>query len=177
MEKLRKKWDDKMAQYIAEIEAVEQANKPEKEKGKKGGSPQDKQNKGKKEKKKGKERKGKKEKKKKDSNKEGKIAKDTISIDRVIFLNFLSTFRKSLSVKQIQLLPVWIVKRILSYLDKKTLDICKKVNDYWKYLVNDYLKEIATRAKLDKEIKRIEVSLKIQKVLSAIILFLGNIYT
>lgn len=63
----------------------------------------------------------------------------------------------SFSLIQIQLLPVWIIKKILSYLDKKTLETCKKVNEYWKYIIADYLKEIATRAKLDKEIENIEV--------------------
>lgn len=82
----------------------------------------------------------------------------------VIFFFFL--------FKQIQLLPVWIVKKILSYLDKKTLDTCKKVNEYWKYVIADYLKEIATRAQLNKEIEAIEVQItKKKRNISNIIFF------
>lgn len=50
------------------------------------------------------------------------------------------------------------MKKIFSYLDKKTLNKAKTVNEYWKYVITDYLKEVATRKKLDKEIEKIEVS-------------------
>lgn len=52
---------------------------------------------------------------------------------------------------------MWIIKKILSYLDGKTLKTCKKVNEYWKYVVTDYLKETVLRTKLNKEIEDFKV--------------------
>ncbi|CAH1115993.1 unnamed protein product [Phaedon cochleariae] len=49
----------------------------------------------------------------------------------------------------IQLLPIWVVKKIFRYLDEKTLISLKKVNNYWSFTVQELLKEIKAREHLD----------------------------
>lgn len=53
-------------------------------------------------------------------------------------------------IDMLQLLPVWIVKKILSYLEVHELQAVKKVNDYWCYVVEEMLKEMKSRQDLNK---------------------------
>ncbi|KAF2900750.1 hypothetical protein ILUMI_05434 [Ignelater luminosus] len=68
------------------------------------------------------------------------------------------------TVDQIQLLPVWIVKKIFSYLDAKTLKKIKSVNKYWAYAVTDLQKEQKARKTLDKFIRKMEESIDLSCV-------------
>lgn len=51
---------------------------------------------------------------------------------------------------KLQMLPIWIMKYILSMLDKKTLNNAKNVNSYWKTVVQSLLDERKARNKIDK---------------------------
>ncbi|XP_017782643.1 PREDICTED: uncharacterized protein LOC108566984 [Nicrophorus vespilloides] len=139
VQKKQKEWADLMMKYRKEVEA-KVGKGAAKEKGKKG-------KKGKKEKKgkKGKKEKvGKKSKKsKKSKSKKGKKEKNTSDIDYV------------------QVMPINVVKKILSFLDKKTLGIVSKVNEYWKYAVSSLNEDMKARKMLDKlmETHRVETRL------------------
>lgn len=69
----------------------------------------------------------------------------------------ITTYKRN-KLFQIQLLPIWIVKKIFSYLDAKTLKKIKSVNKYWEYAVTDLQKEQKAKKNLDKFIRKMEVS-------------------
>ncbi|XP_044759730.1 uncharacterized protein LOC123317323 isoform X2 [Coccinella septempunctata] len=56
----------------------------------------------------------------------------------------------------VQFLPVWNVKKIFSYLDEKTLQNLKNVNNYWATISKEVLAEIKARENLDATIKKTE---------------------
>lgn len=58
---------------------------------------------------------------------------------------------------QLQTLPIWVVKNIFSYLDKKTLKRIKDVNSYWAYVVDALIADQKIRKYIDKHIKQSEV--------------------
>lgn len=60
---------------------------------------------------------------------------------------------------QVQLLPSWIGKRILSYLPQSELAQCAHVNSYWAYLVEELRAELAARSKIAVDIEKLQVSL------------------
>lgn len=64
----------------------------------------------------------------------------------------------------IQLLPVWVVKRIFSYLDDKTLAQIKKVNEYWSYIVENLKSDNKARKSLDNKLDKINVTSNIFSV-------------
>lgn len=51
---------------------------------------------------------------------------------------------------QIQLLPIWINRRIISLLDPKTMKIAKKVNKYWNKLVKSVEAEMQLNIQIEK---------------------------
>lgn len=144
--RLRKEWDEMVGKYKSEVEGKMKnkgmkKEKKEKKKGKKGsGSGKDKNKKT-----------GKKGKKGKGKGKQGE--KEEIDWVWFLFSRFEAYF-----FLQIQLLPIWVVKNIFSYLDKKTLQKIKKVNHYWDFVATDMLKEIAMRKSLNNTIKKMEVT-------------------
>ncbi|RZC36012.1 uncharacterized protein BDFB_013602, partial [Asbolus verrucosus] len=60
--------------------------------------------------------------------------------------------------KEIQLLPIGIVKMIFSYLDKKSLKKAKKVDEYWKWVITDLTKELKLKKLLNKTKKKMKES-------------------
>ncbi|XP_018332560.1 uncharacterized protein LOC108742049 isoform X2 [Agrilus planipennis] len=56
----------------------------------------------------------------------------------------------------IQMLPVWVVKKIFGYLDTKTLRKIRTVNKYWDYVIGELLKEKASRKTLNKAISKMQ---------------------
>nr|CAH7768308.1 unnamed protein product [Callosobruchus chinensis] len=66
---------------------------------------------------------------------------------------------KITEIDVIQLIPIWIVKNIFSFLDAKSLQSCKKVNKYWGYVVQDMMKEEKTRQQLNKQLESIKQSI------------------
>ncbi|KAK9883253.1 hypothetical protein WA026_001441 [Henosepilachna vigintioctopunctata] len=60
----------------------------------------------------------------------------------------------------IQLLPVWTVKKIFSYLDKKVLQSLKNVNSYWSIISKEVLAEQKMRTQLDSIIKKSKENLE-----------------
>ncbi|XP_071050368.1 uncharacterized protein PF3D7_1225600-like [Onthophagus taurus] len=59
-------------------------------------------------------------------------------------------------VDQIQMLPIWVVKKIFSYLDKKTLKKVRTVNVYWTYIVDDLAKDKKTMKPVQKILKKMK---------------------
>nr|CAI5869670.1 unnamed protein product [Callosobruchus analis] len=59
----------------------------------------------------------------------------------------------------IQLIPIWIVKNIFSFLDAKSFQNCKKVNKYWGYVVQDMMKEAKARQQINKQLASIKQSI------------------
>lgn len=78
-------------------------------------------------------------------------------VDIVIFHSVVICFELSIILFQLQLLPVWIIKKIFCYLDLKTLKKIKTVNSYWAYVIEDLFKEFTCRKYIDKQIKKAEV--------------------
>ncbi|VEN39127.1 unnamed protein product, partial [Callosobruchus maculatus] len=64
----------------------------------------------------------------------------------------------------IQLMPIWIVKKIFGFLDAKSLRACKKVNKYWSCVVKELLKEEKARKKLNTQLEAIEKAIGTQKI-------------
>ena len=92
-----------------------------------------------------------KDKKKKNKKKEDEDQMDWVCIkEATIATNLLL---------QVQLMPIWIVKKIFSYLDKKTLAKAKKVNAYWKWAIEELAKDKKVRKMLDKSNKKLKVVL------------------
>lgn len=54
----------------------------------------------------------------------------------------------------VQMLPIWIVKKIFNYLDLKTLQSLKKVNPYWAYVCDSVIKDRQARTLLDQTIEK-----------------------
>lgn len=54
-------------------------------------------------------------------------------------------------------MPIYIVKKIFSYLDNKTLKKAQKVNEYWKWAIGDYLKDKKMRKSMNKTNKKLKV--------------------
>ncbi|GJQ82267.1 hypothetical protein Trydic_g19466 [Trypoxylus dichotomus] len=67
---------------------------------------------------------------------------------------------KSPVIDQIQMLPVWIVKKIFNYLDQDTLKKIRSVNIYWAFVVDDLLQERTCRKSINSMIKSMEEKLK-----------------
>lgn len=59
---------------------------------------------------------------------------------------------------KLQVLPVWIVKKIFNYLDAKTLKKIKNVNSYWAYIVMEIAEEKKAMKFINKHIKKSEVT-------------------
>ncbi|CAH1376589.1 unnamed protein product [Tenebrio molitor] len=123
--KLEKLWNETMVHFRKEVEKHQPKTKKEKDHAKKG----KKKKKGSKTKSTGKSKKGKKKGKKGKKKKKGK---------------------KRQPVDWIQIMPIWLVKKIFSYLDKKSLARAKKVNEFWKWAVTELLKDRKARKLLDK---------------------------
>ncbi|KAJ8957442.1 hypothetical protein NQ318_004922 [Aromia moschata] len=71
-------------------------------------------------------------------------------------------------VDRIQSLPVWIIKKILGYLDQKNLKKLKVVNSYWTYIIQDLIIDIKMRKKLDKTIEKIKSQIDPAKLEEAV---------
>lgn len=65
----------------------------------------------------------------------------------------------NINVLQIQLLPIWIVKKIFGYLDPKSLKKVREVNTYWCYVADDVSKEKTCRKYINKVLRKLKVSL------------------
>lgn len=59
------------------------------------------------------------------------------------------------SVDWLQMLPIWIVKKVLNYFDHKTLQSLKKVNKYWAFVCEGLIKDRQAKALLDQAIQRL----------------------
>lgn len=55
-------------------------------------------------------------------------------------------------------MPIWIVKKIFSYLDKKSLTKAKKVNAYWAWVIKDFNKDLKIERLLEKNIIKMQVN-------------------
>ncbi|XP_049817858.1 uncharacterized protein LOC109608747 isoform X4 [Aethina tumida] len=53
-------------------------------------------------------------------------------------------------IDRIQLLPIWIAKKLFNYFDDKTLKKLRNVNSYWDYVAQEVLKERKLRKQLIK---------------------------
>ncbi|KAH1022806.1 uncharacterized protein LOC109533271 isoform X2 [Dendroctonus ponderosae] len=67
-------------------------------------------------------------------------------------------------VDWIQMLPIWIVKKILNYFDQKTLQSLKKVNRYWAFVCDGLIKDRQTKVLLDQAIQRLRPNLEGQQL-------------
>ncbi|KAK9739290.1 hypothetical protein QE152_g9110 [Popillia japonica] len=56
----------------------------------------------------------------------------------------------------IQLLPIWIVKKIFGYLDPKSLKKVREVNTYWCYVADDVSKEKTCRKYINKVLRKLK---------------------
>lgn len=54
------------------------------------------------------------------------------------------------SLDQLQLLPIWVMKKILWYLDKKTLNKVREVNAYWDYVIDEVIEEKKVQNQIHK---------------------------
>lgn len=65
----------------------------------------------------------------------------------------------------VQMLPIWVVKKIFSFLDLKTLQSLKKVNPYWAYVCDSVIKDRQARTLLDQTIEKLsnKVDLEVLK--------------
>uniref|UniRef100_A0A6P7GPP9 Uncharacterized protein LOC114339310 isoform X2 n=1 Tax=Diabrotica virgifera virgifera TaxID=50390 RepID=A0A6P7GPP9_DIAVI len=62
-------------------------------------------------------------------------------------------------VTMFQLLPIWIVKKILCYLSNTDLVKLKKVNAYWSFVISEVLKERTTRLKLNDTLEKMKTAI------------------
>ncbi|XP_030766042.1 uncharacterized protein LOC115890060 [Sitophilus oryzae] len=56
----------------------------------------------------------------------------------------------------IQILPIWVTKKIFSYLDLKTLKDIKKVNAYWSYASDSLIKDRTCRKFIDETLEKLK---------------------
>ncbi|XP_056631493.1 uncharacterized protein LOC130441733 [Diorhabda sublineata] len=59
----------------------------------------------------------------------------------------------------IQLLPIWIVKKIFGYIDTKILVKLKQVNSYWAFVISELIKEKNARQKLDAALDKMKAAM------------------
>ncbi|XP_072398569.1 uncharacterized protein [Diabrotica undecimpunctata] len=86
----------------------------------------------------------KKQKKQKKSKKDKKVKEEVV---------------KTKDVDMIQLLPIWIVKKIFCYMSDTELIKLKKVNAYWSFVISELLKERITRLKLDDTLDKMKAAI------------------
>lgn len=55
-------------------------------------------------------------------------------------------------VDKLQMLPIWVMKNILNYLDNKTLNKMKEVNTYWEYVIDEIFEEKKLKQQINKTI-------------------------
>ncbi|XP_074035978.1 uncharacterized protein [Leptinotarsa decemlineata] len=142
VEKQRKKWAEMIAKYRAEVEV---SNKTDLDNAKKEENPKKKATKAKKKETETSKTKTENSKKRKDGKGD-----------------------KMEGIDVIQLVPIWIVKKIFGYLDQKTLLTIKHVNSYWSYVVQEILKERKTREKINKYLETLEAKIDPKKLESSL---------
>lgn len=59
------------------------------------------------------------------------------------------------TIDWVQMLPIWVVKKIFNYVDLKTLQFLKKVNPYWAYVCDSVIKDRQARTLLDQTIEKL----------------------